>query len=126
MPSNQQQLGNLYINIAQNLYDKISLWNGNACEKMHRMFANQTTNMAKREHFMRRQDNNSKSGRDAKGWTGYKACCVLPLHVTNLMQLGIIMCGPYVLKLLKHFHMFSLLNQDFCSNSMIIIQNAFV
>ena len=65
MQSNYQQLHKLYINIGQNLYDGISLWNGNACEKVHGMIASQITNMEKRDHFMRKQDNNSNSGRDA-------------------------------------------------------------
>ena len=113
MQSNYQQLDKLYINIGQNLYDGISLWNGNACEKVHEMIVSQITNIKERDYFMRKQDNNSKSGRDAMTCTGYKACCVWPRHVINLMQLGIIMCAPYVLKLWEHVNMISLVNQDF-------------
>ena len=84
------------------IYDGISLWNGNSFEKVHGMVANQITDMEARDHFMRRRGNNAKSASDAMLWPGYKAGCVWPRNVINLMQLGIIMPGPYMLKLWQH------------------------
>lgn len=80
----------------------ISLWNGNTFQKVHGMIANQITDMEDRDHFLRRRRNNARSSSDGWLWPGWQHGCKWPDNVSNLMQVGIIMPGPYMLAVWKH------------------------
>ena len=80
----------------------IKLWNGNKFVTVYGMIANQITDMEDGDHFRRRRRNNTHSNSDAMLWAGWQQGCKWPDNVSNLMQLGIIMPGPYMLKLWQH------------------------
>ena len=80
----------------------ITLWNGYAWDTVYGMIANQITDMDDRDHYMRKRKNNIKSFSDGMLWAGYQYGCKWPDNVSNLMQLGIILPGPYLLKIWKH------------------------
>ena len=80
----------------------IRLWDGNKFAKVYGMIANQITDMEDRDHFLRRRGNNANSCSDGMIWPGFESGCKWPDNVTNLMQLGIILPGPYMLKIWKH------------------------
>ena len=55
-----------------------------------------------RDHFLRRRRNNAHSNSDGWLWRGWQFGCKWPDNVSNLMQVGIIMPGPYMLKIWQH------------------------
>lgn len=81
--------------------DGMLLWTGQELKRRYAMVSHQITDMKERDYFLRRRGNNKTSRCDGALYLGYYHGCKWPIGVTDLMQLGIIMPGPYLLKLWK-------------------------
>ena len=80
------------------------LWTGHKFRKAYGMVSHQIMDMKESDVFRRRRGSNKKSRCDGMLWLGYYHGCKWPDSVNDLMQLGIIMPGPYLLKLWKHLN----------------------
>ena len=80
------------------------IWTGFKFRKAYGMVSHQISDMKEADVFRRRRGNNKKSRCDAGLYLGYYHGCKWPNDVSDLMQLGIIMPGPYLLKLWKHLN----------------------
>ena len=88
----------------QLMQEGFMLWNGQEMKRRYAMVSHQITDMQDRDHFMRRRGSNKYSRSDGMLWNGYGYGCSWPAGVRNLLQLGVITPGPYLLMLWKHLN----------------------
>ena len=79
----------------------ILYWNGNCFKNVYGMISHQIADMQDRDHLLRRRSNSKLSRNDGKLWLGYEHGSQWPSRCNNLMQLGTITPGPYLLKVWK-------------------------
>lgn len=82
----------------------VLLWTGNKFRIAYGMVSHQIYDMKQSYPFMRRRGSSKQSRCDGMLWLGYYHGCKWPNGVNDLMQLGIVMPGPYLLKLWKHLN----------------------
>lgn len=83
------------------MQDGISLWNGYSFEKVYGMISHQIADMEDRNHLQRRRKRGRHTRSDGALWLGYLDGCKWPDDCKNLLQVGIITPGPYLLKIWK-------------------------
>ena len=84
--------------------DGMMLWDGTRCVRTYANVSHKILDMVERDHYSRRRSNNKKSRCDGMLWLGYYQGCGWPQGVNNLMELGTITPGPYLLKIWKFLH----------------------
>ena len=80
------------------------IWNGHALQPVRGMVSHHLTDMQDRDHLLRRRGNNKASRMDGQLNYGHLDGCAWPDGVTNLLEIGCITPGPYLLKLWRYLH----------------------
>ena len=79
-------------------------WTGTQFTRAYATLSHSIMDMQEKDHFYRKRGNNKKSRSDYLVWYGCFDGCKWPPNVNNLMQVGCVVPGPYLLKLWKHLH----------------------
>ena len=77
------------------------LWTGQALKRRYAMVSHQIADLKERVFCLRKRGHVKQTRCDSLLWLGYYHGCKWPTGCDDLMQLGIIMPGPYLLKLWK-------------------------
>ena len=82
----------------------VLLWTGEKLRKSYGMLSHSIFDLKERHAYMRRRGTHKENRCDGPLWYGYYHGCKWPSMATDLMQLGIIIPGKYLLLLWKYLN----------------------
>lgn len=79
-------------------------WDGNQMTPLHGMLSHQIGDMQDRDIFLRKRGNNIHSRSDGMLWSGFREGSSWPVGVSDLLTLGSVIPGQYLMKVWKFIH----------------------